>query len=208
MLLKVTPTRISLLNLKKELRVAVRGHRLLKDKRDGLMKKFLAIVREAREVRDGVEKNMGGAFSSYAKASAVLAEKNLKSAFILPSADVKLSVRVKSIMSVQIPEFEVKKSGNVFSYGFLGTNGDLDNAILKFDEVFPDIIRLAALEKTAELLAIEIERTRRRVSALENNRIPSLQETIRFVTRRLEEQGRDAVVATMRVKAMLTAREQ
>jgi V/A-type H+-transporting ATPase subunit D len=207
MILKVTPTRVSLLNLKKELRVAQRGHKLLKDKRDGLMKKFLETVREARNVRARMEKALGGAFRSYLKASSLLSDKTIDAAFMLPNAQVSLEVAVKTVMSVPIPSFNIKKEGAAFSYGFLETNGDLDNAIIKFDEVFPDIIKLAELEKTAESLAEEIERTRRRVSALENTRIPNLKDTIRFITQRLEEQARDAIVSTMRVKAMLTARE-
>jgi len=105
------------------------------------------------------------------------------------------------------PGFTIKKEGNAFSYGLLETSGDLDNAITKFDEVFPSIIKLAELEKAAEELALEIEKTRRRVSALENVRIPNLDDTIRFITQRLEEQARDAIVSTMRVKAMIMAKE-
>jgi len=111
-------------------------------------------------------------------------------------------------MSVPVPEFTIEKSGNAFAYGILETNGDLYTAIGKFDEVFADIIKLAELEKTAENLAEEIERTRRRVSALENTRIPNLNDTIRFITGQLEERARDAVVSTMRVKAMIIAKEK
>lgn len=207
MILKVNPTRISLLNLKKELKVAKKGHKLLKDKRDGLMKKFLETVREARTLRTRVEEGLGGAFGSYIKASSVLPERTIDAAFMLPSATINLEVSVMSVMSVPIPSFSIKKEGSAFSYGFLETNGDLDNAITKFDEVFPDIVKLAELEKAAESMAEEIERTRRRVSALENTRIPNLNETIRFITQRLEEQARDAIVSTMRVKAMIMERK-
>lgn len=207
MILKVTPTRITLLTLKKGLKTAEKGYKLLKDKRDGLMKKFMAIIRETRELRVSVEERLGDAFDSYTKASALIHDKTIDVAFMIPSTKVELEVKVKSVMSVSIPEFTVKKEGNAFSYGILETNGDLDNAIQKFDDVFADIIRLAELEKAAESLAEEIERTRRRVSALENTRIPNLKDTIRFITGRLEEQARDAVVSTMRVKAMIVAKE-
>ncbi len=207
MILKVTPTRITLLNLKKELKVAKKGHKLLKDKRDGLMKKFMQTVKDARSLRAEVEKKLGGAFNSYVKATAMMTEKTTDVAFMLPNSKISLDVRVKSVMSVPIPEFKVKKEGIAFSYGLLETSGDLDNAIMKFDEVFPQIIKLSELEKAAEELALEIEKTRRRVSALENIRIPNIEETIRFITMRLEEQARDAVVATMRVKAMIVAKE-
>lgn len=208
MVLKVNPTRVNLLGLKKELKTAQKGHKLLKDKRDGLMKTFLDTVREAKEVRERVEEKLGGAFNSYIKASAVLPEKTLDTAFMLPNAEVSLSAEEKTVMSVPIPKFSLKKEGAAISYGYLDTNGDLDNAITKFDNVFPEIIRLAELEKTAENLADEIERTRRRVSALENTRIPNLKDTIAYIEQRLEEQARDATISTMRVKAMIVAKEE
>jgi len=207
MILKVNPTRISLLNLKRELKVAEKGHKLLKDKRDGLMKKFLETIRLARTKRQEVEEKLAGAFRSYILASSILPEKTIDTAFMIPNASVSLDVSIKSIMSVPVPKFNIKKEGTAFSYGFMETSGDLDNAVLKFDEVFPLIIKLAELEKAAESMAEEIERTRRRVSALENTRIPNLKDTIRFIESRLEEQARDAVVSTMRVKAMIVAKE-
>jgi V/A-type H+-transporting ATPase subunit D len=206
-ILKVNPTRITLLNLKKELKVAQKGYKLLKDKRDGLMKKFMATIRQTRELRESVEERLSDAFSSYTRSSALLHEKTIDVAFMLPGVKTELDVKVKKVMSVPVPEFTIEKEGNAFAYGILETNADLDNAISKFDDVFADIIKLAELEKTAENLAEEIERTRRRVSALENTRIPNLKDTIHFITGQLEERARDAVVSTMRVKAMIVAKE-
>lgn len=206
-ILKVNPTRIALLGLKKELKTAKKGHKLLKDKRDGLVKKFMAVIYEAKAVREGVEERLGSAFDSYTRASSMTNATSLDAAFLAPNAQIDLGVKVKSVMSVKIPEFSIEKSGSAFSYGMLETTGDLDNAMVKFDEVFVDILRLAELEKTAENLADEIEKTRRRVSALENVRIPNLQETIKFITMQLDERNRDAVVSTMRVKAMILAKE-
>lgn len=207
-LLKVNPTRIALLRLKKELKVAKKGHKLLKDKRDGLVKKFMTVIYEARDLRQSVESRLGSAFDSYSRASSMTTAATLDAAFLAPSAKVDLDVKVNSVMSVKIPEFTVEKEGSPFSYGLLETTGDLDNAIVKFDEVIVDILRLAALEKTAESLAEEIEKTRRRVSALENVRIPNLNDTIKFITMQLDERNRDAVVSTMRVKAMILAKEE
>lgn len=207
-ILKVNPTRIALLGLKKELKTAQKGHKLLKDKRDGLVKKFMAVIYEAKAVREGVEERLGSAFDSYTRASAMINAVSLDTAFLAPNAQIDLDVKVKSIMSVKIPEFGIEKSGSAFSYGMFETTGDLDNAIVKFDEVVVDILRLAELEKTAENLADEIEKTRRRVSALENVRIPNLKETIKFITMQLDERNRDAVVSTMRVKAMILAKEE
>ncbi|MBU0723280.1 V-type ATP synthase subunit D [Patescibacteria group bacterium] len=206
-ILKVTPTRITLLNLKKELKVAQKGYKLLKDKRDGLMKKFMEIIRTTRQLREAVEEQLGNAFSFYVKATAPIHPKTIEAAFLVPDITTTLTVDVKNIMSVPIPQFHIKKEGYAFSYGILETNGDLDNAIIKFDKVFCDMVKLAELEKTAENLAKEIERTRRRVSALENTRIPNLEDTIHFITQQLEERARDAIVSTMRVKAMIIAKE-
>ena len=206
-ILKVSPTRVSLLRLKKELKLAQKGHKLLKDKRDGLVKKFMAVIFEAKTLRESVEERLGSAFDSYTRASSMTAAAALDTAFMAPNAKIDLGVKVQSVMSVKIPEFTVEKTGSAFSYGMLETTGDLDNAIVKFDEVFVDILRLAELEKTAEMLAEEIEKTRRRVSALENVRIPNLEDTIKFITMQLDERNRDAVVSTMRVKAMILAKE-
>lgn len=207
-ILRVSPTRVALLRLKKELKVAKKGHKLLKDKRDGLVKKFMAIIYEAKDLRESVEERLGSAFDSYARASAMTSASSLDAAFLAPNAKIALDVKVKSVMSVKIPEFSVEKEGSAFSYGLFETTGDLDNAMVKFDEVFVDILRLAELEKTAENLADEIEKTRRRVSALENVRIPNLEDTIKFITMQLDERNRDAVVSTMRVKAMILAKEE
>jgi len=207
MILKVTPTRITLLTLKKDLRVAENGYRLLKNKRDGLMKQFMGVIRETKQLREDVEERIGTAFATYAIASSLVHRKTTEVAFLVPGVSIDLDVSVRNIMSVPVPEFAIKKSGSAFSYGMMETSGDLDNAIKKFEDVITDIIKLAELEKTAENLAEEIERTRRRVSALENTRIPNLKDTIRFITGRLEEHARDAVVSTMRVKAMIIEKE-
>jgi V/A-type H+-transporting ATPase subunit D len=172
------------------------------------VKKFMAVIFEAKAVRESVEARLGSAFDSYTRASAMTNAASLDTAFLAPNAQINLDVKIKSVMSVKIPEFQITKSGSAFSYGMLETTGDLDNAMVKFDEVFVDILKLAELEKTAENLAEEIEKTRRRVSALENVRIPNLQDTIKFITMQLDERNRDAVVSTMRVKAMIVAKEE
>ena len=207
-ILKVNPTRIELLSLKKELKTAKKGHKLLKDKRDGLVKKFMMVIYETKDLRESVEERLGSAFDSYSRATSMNSAAALNTALMVPNAQIDLDVKIQSVMSVKIPEFEITKTGSAFSYGMLETTGDLDNAIVKFDTVFVDILKLAQLEKTAENLAEEIEKTRRRVSALENVRIPNLEDTIKFITMQLDERNRDAVVSTMRVKAMILAKEE
>lgn len=206
--MKVSPTRINLLNLKKELRTAEKGYKLLKDKRDGLIKTFMAIIKEARDLRSEVDRQLPSALKAYIKASAPVAEKTHDIALMMPGADMELTVATKSVMSVPVPKFDLQTVGHVFAYGLLETSGELDNAVTELEKILPKLVRLAELEKTVENLAEEIERTRRRTSALENVRIPQLKETIRFIDLRLEEQARDATVSTMRIKAMIEEKEK
>jgi len=207
MIRKVNPTRINLLNLKRELKVARRGHKLLKDKRDGLMKKFMGTIRRTKELRGAVEEEMSDLFRSYTRASVAMSRTSVSTAFMLPNARITIDVTNASIMSVETPLFTLKREGSLLSYGMLETHGELDAAIVKLDALFPHLIELAQLEKTITNLATEIERTRRRASALENTRIPSLASAIRFITSRLEEQARDTIVGAMRIKAMIVAKE-
>jgi len=206
---KVSPTRINLLAKKQELKVALRGHKLLKDKRDGLMREFMSKVRDVRALRSEVNNLLVDAFKSYVSASAIMPPLVVSNAFAYDTPVSTISVSERQVMSVNIPTFtvEMSKEKRHLPYGFLESCGNLDTAIQKFYQVYPSLIKLAELESTVERLALEIERTRRRASALENIRIPALEETIRTITMRLEEQNRDAVVNTMRVKALITAKE-
>lgn len=208
MILKVNPTRISLLKLRKDLKIASKGYKLLKDKRDGLMKAFIKIIKEAKNLRAEVNQEMPKFFRLYFIATAETPQKFLDSAFLLPNAKVSLKRNHETIMSVATPKFELQKEGQALSHGFLETSGDLDIAIRMLETFFPKIIKLAQLEKSAENLAIEIEKTRRRASALENTMIPNLKLTIKFISRRLEEQSRDAAVSIMRVKVMILKKDR
>lgn len=207
MILKVNPTRINLLNLKKNLKIAQRGHKLLKDKRDGLMKEFMDIIREAKNLRQALNSQISEAFRLFVLASSIMPFKTLETAFSMPTMKTKVTSETKTVMSVKTPKLTLEKEGNPFSYSFLETSGDLDGFMVKIEKILPDMIRLAEFEKTAESLAEEIEKTRRRVNALENTMIPNLKDTIRFITQRLEEQARDAVVSNMRIKSMIVSKE-
>lgn len=201
--LKVNPTRINLLRLKKELKTAEKGYKLLKDKRDGLMKKFMELIGDTKRLRQKVEEELRQSFLSYAKASTSLSPKVLETIFLVPNTKLSMTVKTQSVMSVPIPRFSLEKSGNIFCYGYLETNGDLDLSLAKLDSVFPDLVKLAELEQAIENLSLEIEKTRRRTNALEHNIIPTLKDSIRSIAMRLEEQARDAIVSTMRIKARL-----
>lgn len=205
--LNVKPTRMELLNLKKRVKSAVRGHKLLKDKQDGLMKTFMEIIQEAKSTRREIEAKLGGAFKNFMQASSMMFPEMLESALLYPSAKVDLSVTTRNVMSCYIPYFKLEQEGDILNYGYVQTSGELDMALAAFQEVFPLMIKLAEIEKQAERLAAELETTRRRVNALEHKLIPDLKETVKFIQMKLAEAERSTVVGVMRVKAMIEAQQ-
>lgn len=209
-LLKVNPTRINLLKLKRELKTAKRGHKLLKDKRDGLMREFMGRVREVKELRARLNPALIEAFTAYSSASAIMNPKKLENAFRTKKETGGIETSLRSIMSVPLPSFTLSENESepAFPYGYLESYGNLDTALVTLRSLYTDLVRLAELESAVERLAREIEQTRRRASALEHLRIPALQNTIKAITLRLDEQARDALVSTMRVKANITNAEK
>lgn len=207
-ILKVNPTRINLLSLKKQVKTAKRGHKLLKDKRDGLMKHFMAIIRDAKELRGEVEKEVSDIFSQFLKAGALMSAAALETALMSSTAKLDLSVKTKNVMSVHIPEFSAEFSGKTVGFTTIGTSSALEEALQKLQDLFPKLLELSGLEKAAEALADEIEKTRRRVNTLEYTMIPNLNDTIRFIGLKLAETARDGLVSVMRIKAMIEAKEK
>ena len=205
--LNVKPTRMELLNLKKQEKTAKRGHKLLKDKQDGLMQKFMEIIKEARDLRTNVEEKLVAAFKNFMQASSQMYPEMLENALMYPSAKVSLDVDIKNVMSVRIPQFKLEQEGNVLNYGYLQTSGELDMALDAFQEVLPLLIKLAEIERQAERLAEETEKTRRRVNALEYMLIPNLKETIKFISMKLNEAERSAITGVMRIKASMEEAE-
>ena len=206
-ILKINPTRMNLLALKKQIKVAKRGWKLLKDKRDGLMQKFMAIIRETKSLREKVEAEMGEIFSLFFTSSVKMDEAAVENALFLATAKLNLNVKTENIMSVRVPKFEFEFSGNAKTFAPFFVVADFEAAIEKLQKIFPILIQLAQIEKTAENLATEAEKTRRRVNALEHKRIPDLVETQRFITMKLEEQARDALVNVMRIKKIIEAKD-
>ena len=204
-ILNINPTRMAMLGLKKKIKSAKRGHKLLKDKQDGLMQKFMEIIREAKRIRLEVEEKLGAAFKNFIRAGSIMEEEFLEGALLFSTAKTELSVKTKNVMSVRIPNFKLKQEGEVINYGYLQTSGELDMALQSFQDVFPLLIELAEIEKSAEALADELEKTRRRVNALEYRMIPDLEDTIKFISMKLGEMERSAVINTMIVKAKIEA---
>lgn len=196
---------MALLGLKKKIIGAKRGHKLLKDKQDGLMQKFMEIIREAKRLREEVEGKLGAAFKNFIRAGSLMSEEFVEGALLYSTAKTELEVETKNVMSVRIPQFKMKTQGDVITYGYLQTSGELDMSLQSFQNVFPLLIQLAEIEKSAEALADELEKTRRRVNALEYRMIPDLQETIKFIQMKLGEMERSAITNTMRVKAQIEA---
>lgn len=203
--MNVNPTRMELKRLKNRLTTARRGHKLLKDKRDELMKRFLDIVRENLELRREVEKALIAANRGFAVASAVMSSEVLEQSLMCPTKSVELDVSYKNIMSVDVPEFSFSESDgrSIYPYGFAMTSGELDDAVDGMSKIMPSLLRLAQMEKSAQLLAQEIEKTRRRVNALEYVMIPQLSETIRMITMKLDENERGNLTRLMKVKDMM-----
>lgn len=204
----VTATRMTMLGLKDQTKVATRGHKLLKDKQDGLMQEFLQIIKRAQALRTEVEQALSDANTAFLEAQAVMSRPAVHNALAVSNQEISLTVGTKNVMSVKIPEFKIETKGNPLSYGFLQTRGELDTAILRFSEVFALMIQLAEIEKSAENLALEIEKTRRRVNALEHRLIPDLQETLRFVKMKLGEAERSAIVQIMAIKNLIEKNEK
>lgn len=206
--LNVNPTRMELTGLKGRLKTAKRGHKLLKDKQDELMKKFIDYVKRNMELRLDVEKELTAAFKNFLIARAVMSSEVLEEAIMYPTQKIDLEMSTKNIMSVNSPVFnlvkeENKEASSIYPYGFAATSGELDGAIFSLQEVFDKLIELAQVEKTCQLMADEIEKTRRRVNALEYVMIPQLIETVKYITMKLDENERGSRVRLMKVKDMM-----
>ena len=207
--MRVNPTRMEMKKLQGKLATARRGHKLLKDKRDELMKQFLDIVRANKELRESVEKRLMTVHASMSIAASLSSGKMLEEALMLPKTEGTLSVSYRNMMSVDVPVFDFALRGGgagTQSYGFAFTSGELDAAIASLSELLPDLVKLAELEKTAQMLAEEIEKTRRRVNALEYIMIPQYQETIRGIKMKLDENERGNTVRLMKVKDLAVAK--
>lgn len=203
----VTPTRMVLNQLKGRLQTATRGHKLLKDKRDELMRQFLDVVRRNKELRTRVEQGLTEAFGALSVASSIMSPDMLEQALLYPRQSVELSVDYDNIMSVSVPKYSFRTKNDdpaeIYPYGFAQTSGELDDALFRMAQVFEDMLELAQVEKTMQLLAQEIEKTRRRVNALEYVMIPEMQTNIKYISMKLEENDLSTKVRLMKVKDMV-----
>ncbi|ACV29704.1 V-type sodium pump subunit D [Anaerococcus prevotii] len=205
--LKVTPTRMNLNTLKERLATSKRGYKLLKDKQDELMRQFLELIRKNKKLREEVEKELEDSFSDFLIASAFMSPEFMEEAVSFPTQKLGVDISIKNVMSVRIPKMEFKveenENASMFPYGYAETSAGLDKALKGLNEVMNRLLELAELEKTTQLMADEIESTRRRVNALEYRTIPDLEETIKYIRSKLEENERATISRLMKVKDII-----
>ena len=203
MLLKVNPNRMELIRLKKRLIVAKRGYKLLKDKRDALIQVFVRLAKESNMAREELEEKLLKCYAIFSNTSSLMSKLALEETLMFPKAKGKAEVSFKNVMSVNVPQYKLKCEGRYYSYGLVDTTAELDSALKKYHEILPLMLRVAELDKSVTLLANEIEKTRRRVNALEYVIIPDLEETINFITMKLDEMARSTNSAIMRIKEII-----
>lgn len=205
--LDVKPTRMELSNLKKKRKTAVRGHKLMKDKRDEMVRRFIVYIRRNRELREQVEKQLAAAMQSFVLARASMSNEAIEEALCYPSRPAKVEISSRSELSVKVPKITLADSGAAeVPYGMATTSAELDEAVRAFSSLLPLLIELAEIEKTCNLLADEIEKTRRRVNALEYVMIPQFDQAIRTITMKLDENERGNLTRLMKTKDMLAAK--
>jgi V/A-type H+-transporting ATPase subunit D len=205
MLLKVNPNRMELLRLKKRLVIAKRGHKLLKDKRDALIQEFIHLVKENKTIREELENKLMKGYIIFSNASSLMSKITLEETLMFPKAKSTIELTFKNIMGVNVPKYIFKFEGNIYAYSLFNTTPELDLALRNFYEILPLMLQLAELDKAVSLLADEIEKTRRRVNALEYILIPDLENTIKFITMKLDEIARSTTSAIMRIKEIIRA---
>lgn len=209
--LNVNPTRMELSKLKKRLSTSIRSHKLLKDKQDELMRQFISLVKNNNELRKEVESELQISLNDFVMARAVMSSEFLEEAIAYPKEHISVEVSEKNIMSVSVPVMNFKRQleedeGSIYPYGFVSTSSELDDALAKLYGVLPSLLKLTEIEKSCQLMASEIESTRRRVNALEYRTIPDLEETIKYIRMRLDENERAATTRLMKVKNMIEQR--
>lgn len=201
--LNVNPTRMELTRLKNRLKTAEKGYKMLKDKSDEMIRQFMGLVKENLKLREEVESELKQALASFVMARAVSDEATIEEAFQMPSTEIKLDISDRNLMSVNVPVIGISEndSGTLYPYSYLSVTTELDLAVEKMNALKEKLIKLAEIEKTCNLLADEIEKNRRRVNALEYRTIPDCNETIKYITMKLDENERSTTIRLMKVKS-------
>ena len=202
--IQAKPTRMELSNLKKRKQVAVRGHKMMKDKRDELVRRFIVYARRNKEQREEVERKLTLAMQSFVLARASMSNAEIEEALLYPARAASVETSEESVLSISVPKLSLEtQEGLTYPYGYATTSAELDGAVQQLAEVLPLMLELAETEKTCGRLADEIEKTRRRVNALEYVMIPQFTETIRSIQMKLDENDRQSTTRLMKTKEML-----
>ncbi len=206
--INVNPTRMELNKLKARLKTASRGHKLLKDKTDEMIRRFSEIIRENKRLRESVEKEISDALSQFSVARAFMSKADALLAFSMPSVSVELDCSTENVMSVTVPKLDLdeNRSAEKFPYAFTEITSEADKSVELMGRTLVKLVKLAEVEKTAMMLADEIEKSKRRVNALEYIMIPDIKETIKYITMKLEENERGSRTRLMKVKTMISER--
>jgi len=204
-MLQVNPTRMELLHLRRRLALAIRGHRLLSEKRDEISRQLMEIAKEIRPLRESVEKELLETCRRFMLARATMEPEDIKAALEVSTKKISLIFNLVTVMNVKVPQLAKEMSGEIICYGFGATSGELDVALLALDKAFDHLIKLAEKEKQARLLAVELQMTRRRVNVLEHVVIPEMQETIKFIFDKLAEAERDNTSRLMKIADIIRA---
>lgn len=206
--MNVNPTRMELKKLKTRLKTAKRGHKLLKDKTDEMVRRFSVVIRETKALRDEVESDVVGVLKQFSLARGLMSIADIELAFSMPSVSVALECSTKNVMNVEVPKLELteNRTEEIYPYSFIDVTSEADYSVALAGKVLTKLIKLAELEKTTMMMADEIEKSKRRVNALEHVMIPSIEETIKYITMKLDENERAGLTRLMKVKDMIAER--
>ncbi len=207
--LNVNPTRMELKKLKARLKTATRGHKLLKDKSDEMIRRFSALIKLNKTMRDEIEQSLSEVLKEFSYAKGQLSKAALENAFMMPTATLEIERGITSIMNVEVPKLTVKerKGKEAYPYAFSQITSEADYSVKRIAEVISKLVELAQIEKQVAMLADEIEKNKRRVNALEYVMIPQLEETIHYITAKLDENERASITRLMKVKSMIAQRQ-
>ena len=205
--LNVNPTRMELKKLKARLQTATRGHKLLKDKSDEMIRRFTALIKENKRMRAELEAELSDCLGKFATACAFSSKEEIDKVFSMPVSNVSATFAVRDVMNVEVPSIEVSetKSDASFLYAFAEMTSEADYSVEKISRLVGKLLKLAEIEKTVAMLAVEIERNKRRVNALEYIMIPQIEETVKYIKSKLDENERAATTRLMKVKDILNA---
>lgn len=208
--LNVNPTRQEARVLKARLKTSVRGHKLLKDKSDEMIRRFSELIKENKRLREEVEGELNAALKNFSSAKAIMDEREFEEAFLMPSAEVKIECGTSSVMSVPVPQIKMEESAasSLYPYNFTTVTSQADYSVEVLVKLLPKLVRLAEIEKSCNLLAAEIEKNKRRVNALEYVIIPQYEETIKYIAMKLDENERGATTRLMKVKSMILGADE